>query len=212
MKKISILFFIITLTFIISACKKSPEQGTITGHISFLNGDVQINGKKASHNQKIKYGNTVTTGKYSNCYITFDKLNIIKMTSNAKMKFLVKEKDSSINLLRGFMGLVIKNKKRLKNFRVITPTITASVRGTVFYIGAETPKRTYSCICNGKIKYDFTGKTLLHQAKHHYGGYFTEAKGKISFNKGGGWAGHSFKFMDELASRINIKIDWTKLP
>jgi hypothetical protein len=76
----------------------------------------------------------------------------------------------------------------------------------------EDPKSTYFCTCNGTIA--LKGHELSEQvvsAQHHAGSRFVvNDQGKIE-SKPAGMDYHDDASLEELASKIGVKIDWSKL-
>lgn len=78
-----------------------------------------------------------------------------------------------LSRLRGAMELGLNggdlvSKVRPGNrFAVVTPLSVASVRGTVFFVRAESPVRTYVCLCQGKLHVDAGGAEVDLATDHH---------------------------------------------
>ncbi|MCU0845616.1 MAG: hypothetical protein MUC76_11900, partial [Spirochaetes bacterium] len=73
------LMMIITLCLSAGCKRKAGEADSPVGMIISLNGEVAVNGKPASVDGTVEYGDTVITGLKSWCRIAVDGQNIIKV-------------------------------------------------------------------------------------------------------------------------------------
>jgi ferric-dicitrate binding protein FerR (iron transport regulator) len=196
---------------VISAC--SFKAGVpIPAKISFLTGTVLVNGIEARLGQVIGQGDIIETRAQSYCRIIVDDKNIIGMQDDSVLEYKISREDALLNLKKGFLGIIVKSRENIGNFRVNTATMTAGVRGTSFFIGNETPDRVYTCICNGVIHYHPAGhaKSERFAAAHHKAIYYTRRGSTVS-GEPGGMKYHTDSDVEKLASEINVRIDWTKI-
>lgn len=184
----------------------------IPAKISFITGTVLVNGIEARLDQVIGQGDIIETRTQSFCRIIVDDKNIIGMQDDCVLEYKISREDAVLDLKKGFLGIIVKNRKNIGNFRVNTPTTTASVRGTSFVIGTETPDKVYTCICNGVIHYHPAGhaKSERYAAAHHKAAYFTRRGGAVT-SEPGEMKYHTDSDVEKLASDINVRIDWTKI-
>lgn len=211
MKNISTKLLLLVICAALSACL--PKEGErIPAKISFVSGTVLLNGKDARPDDFVKFGDVIETKARSSCAIIIDSENIIGMREDSVLVYKIKKESATIDLKNGFLGIIIKNKKNIQDFRVVTPTVTASVRGTVLFLGTETPTSTYTCICNGVIHYHAAGrpKAERHAAAHHKGITYAEKAGLV-FDTPAGLKYHSDEDIEALAKIINVTIDWSKV-
>ncbi len=209
MKKLSLLFAIIALISTPS-CLMKPEK-RIPAKITFTSGTVLHNGKAAQSGQAVRHGDIVQTGPRASCSIVIDDKNIVGMREDAILVYKIKSDDALIDLKRGFLGIIVKNEKNLVNFRVSTPTVTASARDASFFIGTETPDKTYTCICNGAILLRVKGSNRdeRYAAAHHRAVYHILRGGTVKEHPGE-QGRHTDRDMEKLAEEINVRIDWAK--
>jgi len=201
--------FIVTVSTV-SCVTKSEVQ--VPARISFVAGSVLHNGKEVLAGQVIRYGDIVQTRSRSACSIVVDEKNIIGMREDSTLVYKIKSGDALVDLKSGFLGFIVKNRKNLGHFRVATPTVTAAVRGTSFFIGTETPEKIYTCICNGVIHYHAKGRDRgeRYAAAHHKSVYYTLRRGTVT-DEPGEMKYHTDGDVEKLASEINVSIDWTKI-
>lgn len=208
----AIMIMISISIFSSASCNKSSTDANINGTIGFLVGDVKLNSKKASRDDTVQFGDIIETGKNSTCEIIFLEKNLIMVAENTRLVYRIRPGDSLVELSGGGMGTILRKKLLFKEFVIKTPTVAAAVRGTIFYIGVESPDKTYACVCNGKIHFKPEGadKEELIQASHHAANYYTREQGKIRIEKAG-LKYHSDGVLDKKAASIGEKIDWTKI-
>lgn len=201
----------LAVIFIQASCIPSSRTH-VPATISFLTGTVLVNGKEANLGKVVLFGDIIETRTNSLCSITMDGKNIIGMRPETSLVFNIKGDDALVTLKRGFLGILVKNRKNIDNFRINTPTVTASVRGTSFFIGAESGDKVYTCICNGIIHYRGDGheKSARYAAAHHKAAYFTRSGGQVNIDPGT-MKYHDDQDMEKLASQIDVRIDWTRI-
>ncbi|OHD14179.1 MAG: hypothetical protein A2Y41_05605 [Spirochaetes bacterium GWB1_36_13] len=203
-------FFLLSLSFL-SSCNKPDEAGKI----SFILGDVRINGQKASLNQIIKNKDEIETGEKSVCNILLSEKSILQIHSLSKISLDFSDKIKLIDLVSGEMSAVLNKGNEKKEHMVRTPVSLAGVRGTSFFIKIESSAQVFFCTCNGTIEHktskeDKTGETV--SATHHLAKRFIkESNGQINIDNNPGMLYHTDQDIEELAKNIGVVIDWTKV-
>lgn len=194
--------FAALLIFSSFLCKKEA----FSGKVMFLSGSVKISGNTAAIEQIVKPGDEIITGEKGLCVIVFNDKNIIRIESKSRVKI----DGYNIDLREGTFLSVLK--KLGKSFKITTPTTTASIRGTTFYVKVEDPDNTYFCDCNGIITVsDAEGKNKEElRASHHKGVRVSRKDGALSISDAG-MLYHTDKDMERIAGKIGVTIDWTKI-
>lgn len=205
------LFLASTLLCIFINCF-TKEGERITAKVAFVDGTVLLNGIEAQLNDFIKFGDVIETKARSCCIIIIDQKNIIELKEDSILVYKIKKDDAIVELKYGFLAVIIKNKKNIQTFRIITPNVTAQLQGTALFIGTESPSSTYACLCNGIIHFHPHGKAKpeRHSASHHKSIIFRENYG-IVVEEPTTIKYHSDESMENLAKMINEIIDWTKI-
>jgi ferric-dicitrate binding protein FerR (iron transport regulator) len=205
--------WIIVTVCILASCgaKRKGIESTIASYV----GKVLVNGAMvASPGVAIKYGDLIETGDNSYCDIIMNEKNILRMNENSRMTFKISEKESYIELTRGWLaGVTTKIFSNEGTYLIKTPTTVASVRGTSFCTKVENPDSTYFCVCNGNIELIKPGRSVgdLIEAPHHIARrYKKEKDGTISIDKNPGLLYHNDTSIETLAKKINVTIDWTR--
>jgi len=186
------------------------------GEISYLEGSVTIDAAPASIGDLVPFGATVRTDKDSYCEITFRERNVIHLGELTSLVFNPGNLQVGSVLQQGSLALVLKNFVKGgtgdMSFFVRTPTATAGVRGTSFFMKVEDPTTTYVCLCNGVLRLDdgtlVTGIDI--EAAHHASYRVTDKGGSVSIDKAP-MLYHTDQDMETLAGKIGYTIDWTRV-
>ncbi|HNW30752.1 MAG TPA: FecR family protein [Spirochaetota bacterium] len=206
----------------ISSCKQFMPGKNTDGKVKFIVGEVTLNGKKATPGGTVRFGDVIETGDQSSCEIIIAGKNLMVLAPSTRLLYRVTTRESNLELSRGALGAIIRNKDATGDMYIKTPTVTASVRGTIFYIAVENPDKTYTCTCNGRIHYKpEQGGGMLSKptgdagekmvaASHHEAYYYIRDKGSIKIEKAG-LKYHSDEAMDKEAAVIGETVDWTKI-
>ena len=122
------------------------------GNIVELQGDALLNGRRLVPGQTIQTGDSVQTGPGSHLvFVVGDSSFLVRQDSQ-----LTVERGAtlfSVSLLRLVTGAVASVWGRGASRRIVTPTLTAGIRGTGAYteVFAAQDHRTYFCNCYGTI-------------------------------------------------------------
>lgn len=127
-------------------------QAQARSNIVELQGEALLNGRRLEPGQTIQTGDSVRTGPGSHLvFVVGDSSFLVRQNSE-----LAVERGatlSSVSLLRLVTGAVASVWGRGTNRRIVTPTLTAGIRGTGAYteVFAAQDSRTYFCNCYGTI-------------------------------------------------------------
>ncbi len=122
------------------------------GNIVELQGDATVNGRALRPNQSVQTGDEIATGPRSTLiFVVGNSAFHVRQNSN-----MVVERGPTINavsLLRLLTGAVISVWGKGSNRQIVTPTLTAGIRGTGVYteVYPEKAGRTYFCNCYGVV-------------------------------------------------------------
>lgn len=147
-KKIMIL--ILTSVFIAGCGKKespvsvSEVEGSSFFKVQLILGDVKIAGasgeRGAKAGEQVNISETVVTGKKSIVNIVFGKSGVIRINENSSVVIKsIADKlnnDTVIDMNKGKVYVTL-SKLKGKGFKVKTPTVVASVRGTSFTVVSD---------------------------------------------------------------------------
>lgn len=170
--------------------------------IQFAVGEILVNSKKARVGQVVKTGDTLKTGSES--YLD------VRLSSNTG--FRIKEESVLIvNLeslekvrLESTKGSILSLVRKGVDYEVKTPTATAAVRGTIFFMEQMATGETSFCTCNGHVEFsNVKNEKMSLIASHHKAGAFDE-KGEF-FEQG--MANHTDTEIFELMFNLDQQVE-----
>lgn len=199
--------FITVFCFIFVSCANRSDYHPV---ISFITGAVSVNGTPVQIGIAVHSNDRVETGEASSCEILLNDKSILRLGAATIVRF--QPEKYMFDLEKGwFSGLARKHLFKADKFRVKTPTVIASVRGTSFCVKTESPDSTYFCVCNGVIDLEDDRNANFEKvaASHHTARRYLRIGDKISVEKPE-LKYHSDKDIEHLANAIHENIDWTK--
>lgn len=124
-----------------------------SGNIVELTGDALLNGSRLLPRQTIVTGDQIETGPGSNLIFVIGNSSFL-VRQNSR---LTVDRGSSINLvsvLRLVTGAVASVWGKGSRRQIVTPTLTAGIRGTGVYaeVFSEQNQRSYFCNCYGEVE------------------------------------------------------------
>ncbi|HPS58851.1 MAG TPA: FecR family protein [Spirochaetota bacterium] len=160
----SLILCALAAAALVYACKKETpgevpaEKPVFNFRVQSVFGDVKIiaasGEKKAAMGDMIAIDNTIITGKKSTADLTYGSCGIIRISENSRVSIAVIAGDTSaesmINLDRGKVFLTL-GKLQNTGFKVKTPTVVASVRGTSFVVSADVVKGARLSVMKGTV-------------------------------------------------------------
>ena len=122
------------------------------GNVVELMGDATVNGQRLLPQQSVVTGDEIVTGPSSTLIFVVGN-SAFHMRQNTRM---LVERGSSINavsLLRLLTGAVVSVWGKGSNRQIVTPTLTAGIRGTGVYteVFSSQSGRSYFCNCYGVV-------------------------------------------------------------
>jgi len=206
---ILILIFLLAAS-IYAGGNKETKILNFKGNIDYLEGNVSLNNTPAEFGSEVRTGDIIKTGSNSSCDIVFNKGNILHMESDTILQ--INWNKSTLNLKEGSIASVFNKLNKVigvnEQFQIITPTATAGIRGTSFYIKVEDEFNTYICTCNGSLILSGNGiDNFASTSKHHKAYRFTKSGNKVQV-KSAGLLYHDDPLMNSVADVIGVKIPW----
>ncbi len=218
MKKLLVL--LCSLFTVVSCTPKLPAvQGAPTDCVLvYAEGRVTMDGKEISIGAKIINGALLKTDGNGIAEMVFNDKNIVKMGPLTVLRLDTSTLKRVVSLESGTFTAVLRKLDKLAGgtLEVRTPTAIAGVRGTSFFARVNPSEgETYFCACNGTLKLSTTDGSLgiTKSSYHHNGTIFSGDPGdvKILTPPSGFDVGHTDKDLEDLASRIEETMDWSKL-
>ncbi|MDB5898030.1 MAG: iron dicitrate transport regulator FecR [Ramlibacter sp.] len=133
-----------------------------------LRGDVALNGQRLRQEQTIQTGDRIETGPGAHLIFVLGSA-AFQVRQNS---LLVVERGNTlttVSVLRMLTGAVASAWGRGNPRRIVTPTLTAGIRGTGVYteIFADQDQRSYFCNCYGTVDLAVGSDRVVSQSEYH---------------------------------------------
>lgn len=174
-----------------------------------LVGDVQVNGQRLRPQQNIQTGDQIVTGPQSTLIAVIgDSAFHVRQNSTLSL-----ERGATINtvsLLRLITGAVVSVWGKGHNRQIVTPTLTAGIRGTGVYTEVLPAQagRSYFCNCYGTVDIGAGPDRTVSEAQYHQSFW-----GEVS-PKNGRWLtpakaiNHTDEELEYLAQLVSQRTAW----
>lgn len=143
-----------------------------------LQGDALVNGARLLPGQSIKTGDRISTGPQSSLIFVVGN-SAFHVRQNTTLSTEGESTSLAVSILRLVSGAVVSVWGKGDSRRIVTPTVTAGIRGTGVYteIFAEQNNRTYFCNCYGTVDLAAGNQSKVVQADYHEA-YWAEPESK----------------------------------
>lgn len=143
-------------------------QAQSRSNIVELQGDALLNGQRLLPDQTIQSGDQIATGPGSTLVFVVGSASF-KVRQNSQMSVERGASLNTISILRLFAGAVASVWGRGSTRQIITPTLTAGIRGTGVYteVSAKDNGRSYFCNCYGTVDMSAAGDSMTSVADYH---------------------------------------------
>jgi hypothetical protein len=133
-----------------------------------LVGDILLNGQRLLPQQTIQTGDQITTGPGSTLIFALGN-SAFHVRQNTSMSVERGASLTAVSLLRMISGAVISVWGKGSSRRIITPTLTAGIRGTGVYteVWTKNRPRSYFCNCYGTVELNSATSRTLSEATYH---------------------------------------------
>jgi hypothetical protein len=133
-----------------------------------LQGDATVNGERLRPSTFLQTGDQVETGPGSNLVFVIGNA-AFQVRQNSRM---VVERGASLNavsVLRMLTGAVVSVWGKGSNRQIVTPTLTAGIRGTGVYteVFPQQSYRSYFCNCYGVVDMAAGGDRTVSRSEYH---------------------------------------------
>ena len=177
-----------------------------------LVGDATINGERLLPQRQIQTGDQVATGPGSQLVFAIGNSSYL-VRQNSRFAVERGATLNTVSLLRMLTGAVASVWGRGNSRQIITPTLTAGIRGTGVYteVRAEEGYRSYFCNCYGTVDMVAGSERLVSQSNYHQS-FWAEAQPKDGrLLTPAGAINHSDEEMEYLARLVNQQTAWEAL-
>lgn len=171
-----------------------------------LTGDALLNGSRLQPDQIIQTGDQLQTGPGSSMIFAMGNAAFL-VRQNTRMTVERGTTLSAVSVLRMVSGAVASVWNKGSNRSIITPTITAGIRGTGVYteVMADQDSRTYFCNCYGIVELNAGGSQTVSEAQYHQS-FWSQTQGAPLAPAGA--INHSDEELEFLAQLMGQRTAW----
>ena len=174
-----------------------------------LRGDALLNGQRLTSAQTIQTGDSVETGPGSQLvFVVGNAAYLVRQNTR-----LTVERGSTLNavsVLRMLTGAVASVWGRGTTRQIVTPTLTAGIRGTGVYteVFPQQGHRSYFCNCYGVVDMNAGPDRTVSRSSYHQS-FWGEAEAKNGrFLTPGKAINHTDEELEYLARLVNQRTAW----
>lgn len=138
------------------------------GNVVELMGDVTVNGQRLMPQQSVVTGDEIVTGPGSTLIFVVGN-SAFHMRQNTSMQVERGPSINAVSLLRLLTGAVVSVWGKGSSRRIVTPTLTAGIRGTGVYteVFSNQGGRSYFCNCYGVVDLAAGNDRELSESSYH---------------------------------------------
>lgn len=173
-------------------------------------GDVLLNGQRMRPQQTIQTGDEILTGPASRLVFVIGNA-AFHVRQNSRLTVERGNTLNTVSLLRLLTGAVVSVFGRGGNRTIVTPTLTAGIRGTGVYteIMDDQGGRTYFCNCYGTVDVAAGGgERAVSEASYHQAFWGEPAARNGRFLRPAGAFNHTDEELEFLARLIDQRTAW----
>lgn len=174
-----------------------------------LLGDASLNGSRLLPEQTIQTGDQIQTGPGSSLVFALGNASFL-VRQNSVMAVERGTTLRSVSLLRILTGAVASVWNKGASRTIITPTLTAGIRGTGVYteVLPQQGGRTYFCNCYGTVDLNAGGSKVTSQSDYHQSFWADATANGGSRITPAGYLNHTDEEQEFLASLIDQRTYW----
>lgn len=179
------------------------------GNIVELVGDARFNGQRLRPEHTIQTGDDVETGPGSSLVFVVGN-SAFRVRQNSRLAVERGATLSTVSILRLFSGGVASVWGRGTLRQLLTPTLTAGIRGTGVYaeVFASQGGRSYFCNCYGTVDVSSGGDSMTSQADYHQSFWGEVEPRNGRFLSPAAAINHSDEELEQLARLVGQRTAW----
>ena len=146
----------------------AAAQAQQRGNIVELVGDAQLNGTRLRPDQTIQTGDDISTGPGSTLVFVVGNSSF-KVRQNSRLSVERGDSLNAVSILQLLTGAVVSVWGKGTRRQIVTPTMTAGIRGTGVYteVFASQNNRSYFCNCYGTVDIASGPDAITSQTDYH---------------------------------------------
>lgn len=174
-----------------------------------LSGDALVNGQRLTAQQTIQPGDQIVTGPNSKLVFVIGT-SAFHVRENSTLSMERSLSAAAVGLLRLVTGAVVSVWGKGDERKIVTPTITAGIRGTGVYteVMANQGGRSYFCNCYGTVDLKAGADQTTSESEYHQGfwGEVEPRNGRLITPAGA--FNHTDEEVEFLAQLVDQKTAW----
>lgn len=172
-------------------------------------GDVLLNGQRMRPQQTIQTGDDILTGPASRLVFVIGNA-AFHVRQNSRLTVERGNTLNTVSLLRLLTGAVVSVFGRGGNRAIVTPTLTAGIRGTGVYteIMDDQGGRTYFCNCYGTVEVVRGKDRVVSQSSYHQSFWGEPAERNGRLIRPANAINHTDEELEFLARLIDQRTAW----
>lgn len=187
----------------------AAAQAQQRSNIVELQGDALVNGSRVTPQTYLQTGDSIETGPGSNLIFVVGNASF-QVRQNTRFRVERGATLNAVSVLRLLTGAVASVWGKGGNRQIITPTMTAGIRGTGVYTEVLPAQnfRSYFCNCYGVVDVAAGSERLLSRADYHqaFWGEATPVGGRSL--RPAGAINHTDEELEVLARLIGQRTNW----
>lgn len=146
----------------------AAAQAQQRGNIVELVGDAQLNGARLRPDQTIQTGDNISTGPGTTLVFVVGNSSF-KVRQNSRLSVERGDSLNAVSILQLITGAVVSVWGKGTRRQIVTPTMTAGIRGTGVYteVFASQNNRSYFCNCYGTVDIASGPDAITSQTDYH---------------------------------------------
>ena len=202
-------------SFISAAAAWTTMGGAAAAHaqqrsnIVELQGDAQVNGSRLTPQTTIQTGDRIETGPNSNLIFVIGNASF-QVRQNSRLAVERGVSLNAVSVLRLLTGAVASVFGKGVNRQIVTPTLTAGIRGTGVYteVFANQSYRSYLCNCYGAVDVAAGNERVQSKSDYHQAFWAEAAPVQGRLLRPAGAINHTDEELEVLARLVNQRTNW----
>lgn len=170
-------------------------------------GDIALNGQRWLPGQSIQTGDDIATGPASRLVFVIGNA-AFHVRQNSRLQVGRGSSLNAVSLLRLLTGAVVSVFGRGSARTIVTPTLTAGIRGTGVYTEVLPDQRSYFCNCYGTVKLACAGERMTSVSQYHQAFWADPNANARQALKPAGAINHTDEELEFLAHLIDQRTAW----
>ena len=187
----------------------AAAQAQQRGNIVELGGDVLLNGERLGAQRTIQSGDNVQTGPGAHLVFVIGDC-AFQVRQNSTLAVDRGATLNTVSVLRILTGAVVSVWGRGTTRRIITPTLTAGIRGTGAYteVFPQQGYRSYFCNCYGTVDLRAEDDHVVSRSQHHQAFWGEAQPTNGRFLTPAPMINHTDEELEVLARLVNQRTAW----